>query len=347
MTYSKQKISEYTAYTAPLASTDIFDVTQDPVGTPVTRSITKAQLATELGLAILTGTSTYTTRFDVSGDLVESSALTNDGTDITVASILYAPNRVANSATTNTVLSDSSSTANIQFDVDALDDVGISGGTPWGTDPFIYVSNRDCAFGLGDSDGDITFYADSGGATSFFRLYLRNTTNDAIIFEAVDNRAANKTTANTSDSFGAAFGGRNVTFVSTIENAVSTGGDTLTVDTPETAHAANRNTKIDALGAVTGTIDLDTAGNGITAGAYKTVAATGNITLNATTAYSTSNSAMWHLEHTQNDGGSGVTTVTLGTNFIGTATTNTGAGAITIFQFVTRSDGKHVLMNTI
>jgi hypothetical protein len=86
--------------------------------------------------------------------------------------------------------------------------------------------------------------------------------------------------------------------------------------------------------------------NALGEGSYKPVTDTGNITLNATTAFSTLNSTTWYLEFTQDAGGTN--TLTLGTNFLtpgGVAPSiSTGANDTDVLVFRTDSAGKHRLV---
>jgi len=207
---------------------------------------------------------------------------------------------------------------------------------------------------FGETATDLGFGFDTafGGGIGFdaTRLFFYNSLSVggdiAYPWEIKDNRAGNVSQTGNTDSLPAFIGGFSNDINSGVLNALALGGQNITTDTDDTCHLANLNTKIDALGATTGTIDLDTAGNGITDGAYKTVTATGNITLNATTAYSTNNSAKWTLEFTQDAGGTN--TLTLGTNFLtpgGVAiTVSLGANDTDILKFETDSAGKHRLV---
>jgi hypothetical protein len=101
---------------------------------------------------------------------------------------------------------------------------------------------------------------------------------------------------------------------------------------------------IKSLSATTGTIDMDN--NDLNTGSYIKVTATGNITLNQTTVFTTAFSSIWYLEFTQD--GSGGHTLTLGTNILtpgGVAVSvSTGAGDSDVLVFQSDSAGKSRLI---
>ena len=159
-----------------------------------------------------------------------------------------------------------------------------------------------------------------------------------------DNSAGDVTTRDVIDHRSTFIAARNVTIEEDIYNAPALGGEGYIVDTFGMPHTTALNEHIDALSATTGTIDIDD--NLISAGAYKTVTATGNITLNATTVHSTINSVVWYLEFTQDAGGTN--TLTLGTNFLtpgGVApVVSLGANDSDVLVFRTDSAGNHRLI---
>ena len=147
---------------------------------------------------------------------------------------------VFDSSGTNKVFAqDSVGTAKIYFNADGANDVSLGTGIPYDTTPFLSISADDAAIGTGDMDGDIGMYFDSYGVQDRVLMYLRNGVNDAVYFEMLDNRVGNKTSINTSDSFGIIVGGRNGTFNSGVTNSPILGGVGIIANKDDYAFAQN------------------------------------------------------------------------------------------------------------